>query len=204
MKKVSSVILIAAVCIIQSCGSGTENKDSTDSAKSVNSDRDTSSMTSSDTNKTNANTGTGLPVDKDVADFAVKAASGGMMEVELGKLAQQKAVSQRVKDFGAMMEKDHSQAGDELKKLAASKNIAIPGTPDDDTKKKIDDFSKKSGKDFDTDYMNMMLDDHKKDIKEFQKAGADLKDADVKAFALKTLPTLQKHLDSAIAITGKK
>src|SRR5690242_3587027 len=111
MKKVSSFILIAAVCIIQSCGSGTENKDSTDSAKSVNSDRDTSSITSSDTNKTNANTGTGLPVDKDVADFAVKAASGGMMEVELGKLAQQKAVSQRVKDFGAMMEKDHSQAG---------------------------------------------------------------------------------------------
>jgi len=195
--------MMAAVVIIQSCGNGTENKDSTDSAQTINSDRDTSALTSPDTSASTA-AGTGQPVDKDVADFAVKAAGGGIMEVELGKLAQQKAVSQRVKDFGAMMEKDHSQAGDELKQLATSKNIAIPGTADDKTKKTMDDLTKKSGKDFDKAYMNMMLDDHKTDIKEFRKAAADLKDTEVKNFASKTLPTLQKHLDSAMAITGKK
>ena len=107
-----------------------------------------------------------------------------------------------MKDFGAMMVQDHSAANDKLKSLAQAKNITLPGTIGNDAQKDIDDLNKKTGMDFDKAYMNMMLSDHKKDIKSFQKA-ADLKDMDVRNFAVETLPTLQKHLDSAMAITGK-
>jgi putative membrane protein len=144
------------------------------------------------------------PVDKDDADFAVAAANGGMAEVAMGQLAQQNGMSQRVKDFGAMMVRDHTNLGNKLETLAKNENITLPGSLGNDAQKEVDNLSKKSGKDFDKAYMNMMLDDHKTDIKDFQKAAADCKDGGLKNFALQSLPTLQIHLDSAIAITGKK
>jgi putative membrane protein len=144
-----------------------------------------------------------MPVDKDDADFAVKAANGGMMEVQLGNYAQQNAVSKRVKDFGAMMVKDHTKANEELKSIAAAKNITLPTSIGNDAQKDMDDMMKKKGNDFDKAYMNMMLDDHKKDVKEFEKAAKDCKDAEIKTFAGKTLPVLLAHLDSTKAITGK-
>ena len=97
-----------------------------------------------------------------------------------------------MKDFGAMMVQDHSAANDK-QKPCTGKNITPPGTIGNDAQKDIDDLNKKTGMDFDKAYMNMMLSDHKKDIKSFQKA-ADLKDMDVRNFAVETLPTLQKHL----------
>ena len=140
------------------------------------------------------------PVSEDDAKFAVKAASGGMMEVQLGELAQQKAHSQRVKDFGAMMVRDHSKANDELKSLSGMKSITLPPAPGEDHMKHIRDLSKKSGKEFDKDYMKMMVDDHKEDIHDFKKAAKDGKDSDVKGFAAKTVPVLLTHLDSAKAV----
>lgn len=140
------------------------------------------------------------PVSEEDSKFAVEAASGGMMEVQLGELAQQKASSQRVKDFGAMMVKDHSAANDELKNLAGMKNITLPPAPGDDHMDHIKKLSEKSGKEFDRDYMKMMVDDHQKDVDHFEKCSKDSKDPDLKAFATKTLPVLRAHLDSAKAI----
>lgn len=134
--------------------------------------------------------------DDDDAEFAVKAASGGMMEVELGRLAQQKAQSQAVKDFGAMMVEDHSKANEELKTLATSKNIILPSTMGEDHQKHVDELSKLSGAEFDKKYVKMMVDDHKEDIDHFKEAADDAKDMEIKAFAAKTLPTLQKHYDA--------
>jgi len=144
------------------------------------------------------------PKDKDDAEFAVKAANGGMAEVAMGQLAQSNAANPRVKDFGAMMVKDHTDAGDKLKQLAQQKNIVLPSTLADKEQKMVSDLQKKTGKDFDKAYMNLMRDDHKKDIKEFTKAGNACKDSDLKGFANNTLPVLQKHLDSVRAITGKQ
>jgi putative membrane protein len=129
--------------------------------------------------------------------FAVEAASGGMMEVQLGELAQQKAASKAVKDFGAMMVKDHSKANDELKSLAGNKNITLPPAPGEDHMDHIKKLSEKSGKEFDKDYMKMMVDDHQEDIDNFEKCSKDAKDADLKAFAAKTLPVLREHLAAA-------
>lgn len=190
--------VIAALFFASACNNNDNKKDSVDSATDINDQKDTSGLLAPATDSLSA-----TPVDKDVADFAVEAANGGMMEVELGKIAQEKAKSQRVKDFGAMMVKDHSAANDKLKGLAQAKNITLPGTIGNDQQKDIDDLNKKSGMAFDKAYMDMMLSDHKKDVKAFQKAG-DLKDMDIRNFAMETLPTLQKHLDSAMAITGKK
>jgi len=191
---------IAAVCLsitIASCGSGTGNADSVDNAKKIN---DSVAATAKDTASTAQER---VPVDKKDADFAVEAANGGMEEVAMGQVAQTNAASQRVKDFGAMMVKDHSEAGDKLKQLAQQKNIALPSSLADKEQKMLADLQKKTGKDFDKAYMNMMLDDHKKDIKEFQGASVDCKDSDLKNFASTTLPVLQKHLDSVKAILGK-
>jgi putative membrane protein len=141
-----------------------------------------------------------MPVSEADSKFAVEAASGGMTEVQLGELAQQKASSQRVKDFGAMMVRDHTKANDELKSLAGMKNITLPPAPGEDHMDHIKDLSKKSGKEFDRAYMKMMVDDHQEDIKAFEKSSNDANDADIKAFASKTLPTLRMHLDSAKAV----
>jgi putative membrane protein len=129
-----------------------------------------------------------------------KAAGGGMMEVELGQLAQQNAKSERVKNFGQMMVRDHSAANDDLKAVARQKNVTLPESMPAEHQHHKDDLSKKKGADFDKAYIKMMVDDHKKDIDEFEKMSKNASDPDVKNFATQKLPTLKTHLDSAQAI----
>ena len=140
---------------------------------------------------------------KDDAEFVMEAADGGMMEVEMGKLAASKAISADVKKFGQMMVDDHTQANNELKALATQKNITISTLLTDKHRKMVDDLSAKTGKDFDKKYMDMMVDDHKEDVDKFEKAAEQSNDPDIKAFAAKTLPTLKHHLQMAEA-TEKK
>jgi putative membrane protein len=184
MKKITYITLMAvAACLVQACSG---HKDSKESADSTN-------MAKADTAKKDSSVSA---VDKDDAKFAVAAANGGMAEVELGKLAQEKAASSKVKDFGAMMVADHGKANDEMKALAVSKNITLPSAINDEEQRVKDDLSAKSGADFDKAYVSNMIDDHKKDIKEFEEASKNCKDADLKAFAVKTLPVLKMHLDA--------
>ncbi|MDN3655442.1 DUF4142 domain-containing protein [Ferruginibacter paludis] len=202
MKNVKSALFIAVIAMAQACNSGS-NTDSVKAANEANDNKDSASTAAKMDTATSATKMNTMPVDKDDADFAVKAANGGMMEVQLGNYAQQNAVSKRVKDFGAMMVKDHTKANEELKSIAASKNITLPSSIGTDAQKDMDDLMKKKGNDFDKAYMNMMLDDHKNDVKEFEKAAKDCKDPEIKTFAGKTLPVLLAHLDSTKAITGK-
>ncbi len=195
MKKLP-VLLLSFACfgIMQACNDSSSS-DSVEKADSTNDARDTTSMMSSQQDTTS-----GMGVNDDVADFAVKAANGGMMEVQLGEYASKNASDKNVKDFGSMMVKDHSKGNEELKQLASSKNIAIPAKPGDDKADMMNDLMKKTGKDFDKAYMNKMVDDHKEDIDMFQKEADNSKDPDMKAFASKELPTLKKHLSDAEAI----
>jgi putative membrane protein len=132
---------------------------------------------------------------KEDVDFMQNAALGGMLEVELGKLAQQKATQDAVKKFGARMGQDHAKSNEELKKLAAAKGVALPTVLDRKHVKVVDDLTKTSR--FDHEYMEYMVKDHKADVKAFEKEVNLGKDADVKGFASKTLPTLQEHLKLA-------
>ena len=131
--------------------------------------------------------------------FIEEAAKGGMAEVELGQIAQQKAQNPQVKEFGSRMVTDHGKANDELKTLASSKGVQLPSETDRSHKHKADSLNKKSADKFDHEYMEEMVKDHKKDVKEFEKAAKNAKDADVRNFASKTLPTLQEHLKMAEA-----
>lgn len=136
-------------------------------------------------------------------DFWSEAAIGGMAEVELGKLAAQKAKNADVKKFAQMMVTDHSKANDELKSLAQKKNITLPAALDSAHQADVDELKSESADDFDKEYVEMMVDDHEKDVAFFQRQADTGTDPDAKAFAAKTLPVLKKHLDAIKAIQAK-
>jgi len=129
--------------------------------------------------------------------FVSNAARGGMAEAQLGQLAKEKGASASVRDFGQRMVTDHSKANDELKSLVVNKGAALPTEMSRKENSEMERFQKLTGKDFDKEYAEHMVKDHKKDVKEFEEAAKDCKDPDLKAFAQKTLPTLQQHLSMA-------
>lgn len=157
---------------------------------------DTSTMRTTADNNTAGTTGMSN-------DFVTKAADGGMMEVELAKIAQTNGSSAAVKDYGKMLETDHSKANAELMSIATGDNIAAPKTMSEMHAMHVKELQAKTGADFDKAYIKMMVEDHNKDIAEFKKASTSNDNAKVKAFAAKTLPVLQMHLTKAKAIQGK-
>jgi putative membrane protein len=166
------------------CNNDDKDKDSVEMAKEQNQVLDSSKSNAPDT----------LAADH---NFLVEAASGGMMEVQLGKYAVANAGSAAVKQFGQMMVNDHTKGDSEATVIANVKAIAIPGVPGDKHQKHIDDLTKKKGAEFDKDYMSMMVDDHEEDIRKFEDEAKNGKDPDIRAFASQTLPVLRKHLDAA-------
>jgi len=137
-------------------------------------------------------------------NFIMDAAMGGMMEVELGRVAAQQGASDAVKQFGQRMVDDHSKANSELMSLASSKGITLPAELDAKHREHVTKMSGMSGADFDREYGKMMVSDHRKDVSEFEKQSTRGTDPDLKAFATKTLPTLQEHLKLAEALPGAK
>jgi len=130
-------------------------------------------------------------------EFMTKAAEGGMAEVEMGRIAEQHAANQKVKDFGQRMVKDHTKINDELKQVASQKSVTLPTTVDAKQKSTLDKLSQLNGAAFDRDYMEDMVKDHEEDVSEFQREADSGNDPAVKAFAAKTLPTLREHLKLA-------
>lgn len=150
--------------------------------------------------------GTVLAGDKEGWDdqkFVKKAALGSLMEVQLGQMAADKAGSEEVKNFGKRMVADHGKANDELKALAKKKNMQIPTELDDKHKEVVGKLGKLSGGEFDKQYMREMVKAHAKDVAKFQKASKSATDPDLKAWATKTLPTLESHQKQATSIAKK-
>ncbi|MFL6256692.1 MAG: DUF4142 domain-containing protein [Pyrinomonadaceae bacterium] len=135
--------------------------------------------------------------------FAMEAAMGGMMEVELGRVAAQKGASDEVRQFGQRMVDDHSKANEELMRIASSKGMTPPAALDAKHQAEMQKLSALSGEKFDKEYVKMMVKDHKKDVGEFQKEASGGMDADIKTFAASTLPTLREHLQMIQRINDK-
>jgi putative membrane protein len=135
--------------------------------------------------------------------FLKDAYEDGLAEVEAGKLAVAKASNSDVKAFGEHMVTDHSKANAELKTLADAKKVEVPTEPSTVAKGKAKLLESKSGADFDKAYVSAMVSDHEKAVEAFAKAANKGEDADVKAFAAKTLPTLQGHLKMAQELQAK-
>ncbi len=135
--------------------------------------------------------------------FMNDAAPGGLAEVELGKLAVSKSQNAEVKAFAQKMIDDDSKAGDDLKQLAAQKKVMLPPDVLPAHKQLMEKLSKLSGADFDKEYVKAMVEAHKKDVTAFENASKTAGDADVKAFATKTLPVLKMHLEMINGIAAK-
>src|SRR5690242_904458 len=131
------------------------------------------------------------------AAFAMAAAEGGLAEVELGKLAKEHASNADVKKFADKMVDDHGKANDELEGILKQKGVSAPTALKGKEKASYDKLAKLNGAAFDRAYMDSMVKDHEKDVKEFEHESTSGKDPDLKAFAGKTLPTLQEHLKMA-------
>lgn len=129
--------------------------------------------------------------------FAKEAARGGIAEVKLGQLAQDKGQSDAVKDFGKRMVTDHSKANDQLQSAASQMDLQLPTQPSRMDQERYMKLSKLSGKAFDRAYAREMLKDHEKDVAAFRHEAKYGKNQDIKNFASLTLPTLEEHLKQA-------
>jgi putative membrane protein len=127
--------------------------------------------------------------------FIMKAADGGMTEVELGKVAEKNGQRDDVKSFGGHMIKDHGKAGENLKSVASKMNVSVPDKVSSKHQATIDKMSKMSGPAFDNAYIKAMVEDHEKDIAEFEKARGQVSNEDLKKFIDETVPVMKEHLE---------
>jgi putative membrane protein len=194
MKSVFKLLLGAVIIAAASCsGNGSSGASDTDSTKSLNSNSTDAAI---DSNKKQLKAEDSTAVFDDTK-FAVAAANGGLLEVQLGKLAQTKGASPQVLAFAKMMVEDHSKANKELMAIAGTKTITLPAILDNKTQKDYNDMAKLGKSEFDKAYTDYMVKDHKEDIDEFQKEADNGKDAELKAFAAKHVPILKHHLEMA-------
>jgi len=192
----TSIVLFAA-CKPED-RSGQPETDTTGSVQSVQETVDTASATT-----TGVTGGTASAMSNEDKEFVSKAGMGGLAEVQHGTLATQKGAHADVKAFGQRMVTDHGMANGELSQLATTKGLALPTELSGEHKEAHDHLNGLSGSEFDKAYMKHMVEDHEKTVADFEKASTSATDADVKAWAAKTLPTLQDHLRQAKEIAGK-
>ncbi|HEU4889620.1 MAG TPA: DUF4142 domain-containing protein [Thermoanaerobaculia bacterium] len=188
--------LVAALAIVIACGrenrTGQPETDTTGNVQSEQQTADTASATT-----TGAAGGTLTVMSNEDKEFVAMAGMGGLAEVQMGNLALQKASSADVKAFAQRMVTDHSKANAELAQFATAKGLALPTELADAPKAGYEHLNGLSGAEFDKAYMQHMVEDHEKDVAEFDKASTSATDADLKAWAGKTLPTLKEHLELA-------
>lgn len=197
MRKVLIMLVAFTVAMLTGCGGGGENTStSTTNASNANATRSAANS--------NASGSSTASLSGDDRSFMTEAATGGMAEVELGRLAAEKGQSADVKKFGQRMVDDHSKANDELKQLASRKGVTLPTDLNSEQKSEKDKLSKLSGAAFDKEYMSAMVEDHDKDVKAFQDEAKDAKDADLKAFVNKTLSVIEEHQKMAKDIKDKQ
>lgn len=127
--------------------------------------------------------------------FVRQAAQANQMEVELAKMAQDKAQNQQVKEFAEQLEQDHSQALEELRRIGNQANLDLDTTPAAE-KASMDAMQKASGRAFDPQFVEHMIDEHKKDISAFERQ-QDSATGELRAFIQKTLPVMRQHLQRA-------
>jgi putative membrane protein len=134
---------------------------------------------------------------QDDRQFVSEAALGGMMEVQLGQLAQEKGQSDAVKQLGQTLANDHQQANQQLQSIAQAKQIDVPTSMDQSHQKSISQLQNRSGAGFDRAFIQEVIRHHQKDIAQFREQSTKTQDPALRDFTSSTLPTLEKHLQQA-------
>lgn len=151
----------------------------------------------------NRNANMGGPVSNSDRQIMMALGMSGLKEVELSRIAAQRASTDAIKQFAKRMVDDHTKANQELMQLASSKGITLPSTPDARLQAMITRLGQLSGREFDRTYMKQAgVDEHRKVVRLLQRASMNAADADLRAFAARTLPVVQEHLSMAESISG--
>jgi putative membrane protein len=202
---ISAFLLIFSAILLSACGGNTANNanrttmNTTVNTTTTNSTSTNSMMNNSTVSNTNtANSNVAVMQD----NFWVNAAQSGMAEVEIGKLAAQKATNAEVKKFAQMMVADHTKANEELKTLAAKNNVKLPTEMDSSHKSMLEKLQGLTGAEFDKAYVEGQVDDHETAV-DLMEDNTGNSNADIKAFAAKSLPIMKSHLDMIKGIQGK-
>lgn len=144
------------------------------------------------------------PADREISRgdrrFLEEAAAGGMAEVALGNMARERGGSAPVREFGERMVADHGRANEELTRLAAARGVGTPTDSDRRHRRTMERLGQQQGADFDRSFAEAMVDDHERTVKLFEAQSRRGEDAEIKAFATRTLPTLREHLHAARAL----
>lgn len=188
--KILPVVILASAIIVQGCNSDPKKSD----AGSMTAGHQMAHSAPTTDSTDNMKNGTA------VNRFLEEAAISGLVEVQMGKLGEEKASLKSIKDFAATIVKDHTAANAELKALAEKKGFTVPAELSEVKQEHLNDLKRAMGKDFDNYYINMMVEDHISDIALFEGASKS-PDTDVSAFAKKTLPVLQKHYNESREIS---
>jgi putative membrane protein len=140
------------------------------------------------------------PALANTSEFLTKAIKGDNSEMKLGALAAAQGQSTAVKGFGRMLERDHSKARTQAAPLARRHHVAVPTAMMPEAKAEYAKLQAMHGAAFDQEFARYMVQDHEKDIADFEKETKSSDPADVRALAKTTLPTLRKHLATARSI----
>lgn len=194
------VFSLAIAMGFAACNDGTNTTAATSTSDQTG--NTTTNPTGSVSDTTSVTGGSNTPLNAQDSTFAMKAAAGGMMEVEAGNAAQQKAQNSRVKAFGAMMVRDHNTSNQELITILSGRGMQPPTALPQEHQNHLNELNRTSGTAFDKHYMNMMVADHEKTIADFEREAASGTDSALKAFAARNLPILRMHRDSAVAINN--
>jgi putative membrane protein len=151
----------------------------------------------------NASKSKKIPLNTEVADFLVKIADARMMDIKEGKDAMEKATTAELKIYGSLMVQDHTMLLTKIRELAAARSMTLPLQISQDKKEGLEEQVAKTGKEFDENFVKMMIIDHKRDISDFKKA-EKLEDDGVHQFVVTYLPLIQSHLDKLEAIKKEK
>ena len=188
-----SLIFFLALALISLGCSGNEKAATRDnSAQPASADNSASSSAAPNTANSNSD-----------QTFLQNAIKGNQAEITLGKMVTAKTKDPSVKQFAQMMVKDHTVALSQLQQLAQEKNVIVPEGLPDDAQQLQSKLQSDTGKQFDKDYMDGMVQDHQKDVQDFKDASQNAKDPDVKKIATKLTPTLERHLQKAQQIDQK-
>ena len=191
-----------ALALLAACGSedrtGQPETDTT--ATTGQSAQETSTASATTTGSSGGTLSAMSPEDK---EFVVKAGMGGLYEVQTGNLALQNAANADVKAFAQRMVTDHGKANAELAQLATTKGVALPTELDGPEQSAYEHLATLSGAEFDKAYIQHMVEDHNKAVADFDKASTSAADADLKAWAGKTLPVLREHQTLAKSLAAK-
>ena len=185
MKSIFKILTLASLLAMYSCNDARKEQDSNEIAEEANDEKFEDNQAEKD------------------ADFVEEVVASDYAEIKLAELANQRSRNTEVKEIAQMLQTDHSGALNELKTLAQTKSISVPVEETDEAKRKMEDFSDDSGEDFDKKWCKEMIDKHEDTIDKFEKRLENTKDAELKAWISKMLPTLRTHHDRLKACNEK-